>query len=384
MRQVAILGIGQVPVREHWDCSLRELAVGAARAALEDAGANEVDAIYVGNMTSGSLNQQHQLGAVVADFLGQWGVEAVRMEAACGSAGSALRQGILAVASGECETVLAIGVEKMTDTGGRDTTTALVGAADSEYEAIQGVTFVGLNALIMRRYMHEYGYAHDDFAPFAVNAHANGARNPNAMFRKPISQETYCRGRVVADPVTLYDASPIGDGAAALLLVPAARAPAAVQIAGSAVATDTLAIHDREDPLWLQAAALSAQRAYRQASVTPAQVDLFEAHDAFSIMAALSLEACGFAERGEGVRLGQEGAILPGGRIPISTMGGLKARGHPVGATGLYQIAEAALQCRGQAGAAQIDRVRTALAQNIGGSGATVVTHILQRPAARR
>lgn len=377
MRQVAILGVGQTPVREHWSLSLRHLTAMAGRAALEDAGRDRIDALYVGNMTSGSLNQQRHLGALVADALGQWGVEAVKMEAACGSAGSALRQGMIAIASGELEAVLVVGVEKMTESPLRETTAALTQAADSEYEAVHGITFVGLNALIMRRYMHEYGYSHNDFAPFAVNAHANGAKNPNAMFRQPISQRMYEKGRAVAEPISLYDASPIGDGAAALLLVPAAQAPDAVHIIGSASATDTLAIHDRHDPLWLTAAELSAQRAYQQAGITPDEIDLFEAHDAFSIMAALSLEACGFAGRGQGVRLAQEGAILPGGRIPISTMGGLKARGHPVGATGLYQIAEATLQLRGEAGEAQIDGVRTALAQNIGGSGATVVAHIL-------
>jgi acetyl-CoA C-acetyltransferase len=270
-----------------------------------------------------------------------------------------------------------VGVEKMTETPGADTTTALVGAADAEYEGIQGVSFVGLNALIMRRYMHEYGYTHDDFAPFAINAHANGAKNPNAMFRKAITVETFRQGRVVADPVTLFDASPVGDGAAALLLVPAERAPQAVRVLGSAVSTDTVAIHDRSNPLWLEAAEKSAGRAFAQAAVRPQEIDLFEAHDAFSIMAALSLEACGFAQAGEGVRVAQEGEILPQGRIPISTMGGLKARGHPVGATGLYQLSEATLQLRGEAGAAQIDGARVALTQNIGGSGATIATHIL-------
>ncbi len=380
MRQVAILGVGQTPVREHWDEAIRDLAVAAGRAAMDDAGVERADAIYVGNMTGGTLNQQRQLGAVVADFLGQWGSEAVKMEAACGSAGSAMRQGVIAVASGACDAVLAIGVEKMTDTGPEETTTALVGAADAEYEAIHGVTFVGLNALVMRRYMHQYGYSHDDFAPFAVNAHANGAKNPFAMFREPITAQTYSRGRVVADPISLYDASPIGDGAAAVLLVPAEKAPDAVRVTGSAVAVDTLSIHDRENPIWLRAAEQSAERALRQAGLAPDDVDLFELHDAFSIMAALSLEAAGFAAPGQGVRLAQEGAILPGGRIPICTLGGLKARGHPVGATGLYQIVEATLQLRGDAGAAQIDGARIAMTQNIGGSGATIATHILQRP----
>ncbi len=380
MHQVAILGVGQMPVREHWELSLRDLAVGAGRAAMEDADIEQVDAIYVGNMTSGELNQQHHLGALVADFLGQWGVEAVKMEAACGSAASAMRQGLLAIASGEMDTVLVIGVEKMTESLGRKTTSALATAADADYEVVHGVSFVGLNALIMQRYMWEFGYDRRDFAPFALNAHANAARNPNALFRSAIDQKTFDNGRLVADPISLFDASPIGDGAAALLLVPVAKAQDAVRVIGSASAIDTLAIHDREDPLWLKAAEQSVKKAYEQAGIGPEEIDLFELHDAFSIMAALSLEACGFAERGQGVRLGLEGDILPTGRVPIATMGGLKARGHPVGATGLYQLAEATLQLRGDAGEAQIEGARIALTQNIGGSGATVVTHVLERP----
>jgi acetyl-CoA C-acetyltransferase len=378
MREVAILGVGQTPVREHWDISLRALAVEAGRAALADAGVDRPDAVYVSNMNSDRLDGQRHLGALVADYLGLRGIEAVKLEAACGSAGSAMRQGLLAVASGELDRVLVIGAEKLTESLGRETTAALATAADADYEVEHGITFVGLNALIMRRYMHEYGYQHQDFAPFALTAHANAAKNPNALYRYAIDEREYERGREVADPIRLYDASPIGDGAAALLLVPAEHASGAVRVIGSAAATDTLAVHDREDILWLKAAALSAERAYRQAGVGPEDIDFFELHDAFSIMAALSLEACGFAPRGQGVRLGLDGDIRRGGRIPISTMGGLKARGHPVGATGLYQLVEATLQLRGQAGPLQIDRARTAMTQNIGGSGATIVTHILQ------
>lgn len=380
MRDVAILGVGRTPVREHWELSVRDLIAEAGKAALEDSGRNRPDAVFVGNMTAGTLNQQLHLGTVAVDALGLWGVEAMRFEAACGSAGSAMRQGIMAVASGMMDRVLVIGVEKMLDTPPKKTTAALAQAADADYETPSGVTFVALNALVMRRYMHEYGYGHDDFAPFAINAHANGAKNPYALFHEPIGLKEYRRGRAVAPPIQLYDASPIGDGAAAVLLVPASEAPQAVRVAGSAVATDTLAVHDREDPLWLAAAYLSAQRAYQQAGIGPQDVDIFELHDAFSIMAALSLEACGFAERGQGVKLGQEGAIFPKGKLPISTMGGLKARGHPVGATGLYQIVEAALQLRGEAGDAQIDDVHVAMTQNIGGSGATIATHILTKP----
>lgn len=379
MREVAILGVGQTPVREHWDISLRGLAVAAGRAALADADTERVDAIYVSNMNSDRLAGQRHLGPLVADHLGQRGVEAVKLEAACGSAGSAMRQGIMAVASGEMDRVLIIGAEKLTESPGRETTAALATAADADFEVEQGITFVGLNALIMRRYMHEFGYDHRDFAPFAMTAHANAARNPNALYRYAIDEREYERGRDVAAPIKLYDASPIGDGAAALLLVPAAAAPGAVRVAGSASATDTVAVHDREDILWLRAAELSAARAFAQAGIGPDDIDLFELHDAFSIMAALSLEACGFAERGRGVRLGLDGDITLGGRIPISTMGGLKARGHPVGATGLYQLVEATLQLRGQAGPLQVPDARIAMTQNIGGSGATIVTHILRR-----
>jgi len=365
MREVAVLGVGQTPIREHWELSLRDLAISAGRAAMVDAGIDEVDAIYIGNMTSGSINQQRHLGALVADFMGQRGVEAVKME----------------VASGELKRVLVIGVEKMTETSGKKITTALTGAADADFETIHGVSFVGLNALVMRRYMHEYGYQRGDFAPFAINAHANGAKNPNALFRQPITLSQYEKGRTIADPISLFDASPIGDGAAALLLVPAEKAPDAIRVAGTASATDTLGIHDRTDPIWLEGAEASARRAYDQAGIGPEDVDLFELHDAFSIMAALSLEACGFAEPGGGISLAQSGEITPSGRIPISTMGGLKARGHPVGATGLYQLAEATIQLREMAGEAQIENAQIAMTQNIGGSGATVVTHILRRPS---
>jgi acetyl-CoA C-acetyltransferase len=235
--------------------------------------------------------------------------------------------------------------------------------------------------LLMRRYMHEFGVQREDFAPFAVNAHANGANNPHAMFRSPISAEAYARAGMVADPVSMFDAAPLCDGAAALVLCPSdvaakfAREP--VRIRASAVATDRLAVHNRRDLLFLQAAYLSAQKAYLQAGVGPQDINLFELHDAFTVMAALSLEACGFAERGQATRLAKEGGIARNGRIPISTMGGLKARGHPIGATGVYQIVELVMQLRGEAGANQVNG-HLGMAQSLGGSGATAITHILE------
>lgn len=382
MREVAILGIGQVPVDEHWDKRLVELAGDAIFAALEDAEVKRVEALYVGNMMAGQLDRQTHLGALISDWVGFRGIEAMTVEAACGSGALALRTAMIAVGSGLVSSALAVGVEKMTDTSPTETTAALATAASADWEGIHGVTFVGLNALIMRRYMHEYGWAHGDFAPFSINAHANGALNPNARFQAPITKEVYQNAPMIADPINLMDASPIGDGAAAAVVVPlelvkGMNSKPLVKIAGSAVATDSLAVHDRHDPLWLSAAEKSAAEVYRQAGVGPDQVDFFEVHDAFSIMAALSLEACGFAERGQGPRLALDGEISREGRIPVATLGGLKARGHPVGATGMYQVVEAVQQLRGEAGPAQIDGARVGLTQNIGGSGATIISHIL-------
>ncbi|MBN1877097.1 MAG: thiolase domain-containing protein [Anaerolineae bacterium] len=382
MRDVAIIGVGQTPVGEHWTTSIRHLTLEASLSALRDANIDQVDAIYVGNMLSGEITGQSHLGALVADFMGMTGVEALKVEAACASGSAAVRVGYMAVASGLLDLVLVVGVEKMTDTSGRETTSALAMAADSEYEVSQGLSFVGLNALLMRRYMHEFGWQREDFANFAINAHANGMHNPNAMFHLKISPESYARSSMIASPVSLFDASPVCDGAAAVVLAPAQYArtlsPTPVKICGSALATAPLAIHDRKMPLELEAARISAQRAYKQVGITPADISFFEVHDAFTIMAALSLEASGFAQKGQGVRMALEGDITINGRLPISTMGGLKARGHPVGATGIYQIVEAVIQLRGLAGPNQVKNARLGMTQNIGGSGATIVTHILE------
>ncbi|MGQ9598874.1 MAG: thiolase domain-containing protein [Anaerolineae bacterium] len=385
MRDVSIIGVGQTKVAEHWDRSLRHLAGEAVLAAMRDAHIEPaaVEALYVGNMLSGLLNGQEHLGALIADFIGLRGIEALKVEAACGSGAAALRLGYAVVAGGVHDLVVVGGVEKMTDTVNAETTTGLAMAADADYESIHGITFVGINALLMRRYMVEYGVKHEDFAFFTVNAHRNAAGNPNAMYREQVTAEQFCRARMIADPINLLDSSGIGDGAAAVVLCPTSmageyRTEGVVRIRASSMATDAVAVHDRPDPLWLSAAEASAFKAYQQAGVGPRDIDLFELHDAFTIMSALSLEAAGFAERGKGVWLAQAGEIAREGRIPICTMGGLKARGHPVGATGVYQVVEAVLQLRGEAGPNQIQNARLGMAQNIGGSGATVITHILE------
>jgi acetyl-CoA C-acetyltransferase len=383
MREVAVIGIGQTPVDEHWEKSLRELAGEAVFLAMMDSGRQLVDGLFAANMMAGILSHQENLGAMITDWVGLKGVEAVKVEAACGSGAAALRMALMAVSSGMMDSAIAVGVEKMTEGIPVDVTAALATAADADYEAAQGVSFVALNALVMRRYMYEFGWQHTDFAPFSINAHANAVHNPNARLRSPISEKDYQNARMVADPINLLDASPTGDGAAAVLIVPADQAPddgrPKIVIAGSGAATDTLAVHDRKDPTWLEAAALSARRAYSHAGLKPQDIDLFELHDAFSIMSALSLEASGFAERGQGPRLALEGEIGLRGRIPITTMGGLKARGHPVGATGLYQIVEVVQQLRCSGGPNQVENARVGMAQSIGGSGANILTHILMR-----
>jgi len=383
MREVAIIGIGQTKVDELWGKSLRELAGDASLAALHDAGLDRVDAVYVGNMMSGSANQQLHLGAYVADWIGMRYSEAFHTEAACSSGAASFRTALMAVASGEVDTALAVGVEKMTDSPGDEITSQLATAADAEWEAGQGLSFVALNALIMRRYMHEYGWKKEDFAGFSVNAHANAMANPFARFHEPITAESYAKAPMIADPINLMDASAIGDGAAAAILVPLNRVRSSaggriVIVAGSGAATDTIAIDQRSEPTWLKAAYLSSKMAYEQAGVTPQDIDLFELHDAFSIMAALSLEANGFAERGKGPQLALDGEILLSGRIPVATRGGLKARGHPVGATGMYQIVEVVQQLRGEAVGSQVEKARVGMAQNIGGSGSNIITHILR------
>jgi acetyl-CoA C-acetyltransferase len=383
MRQVAILGIGQTKIDEHWDLSLREIGGEAAFAAMQDAGVEKVDALFVGNMLSPLVSGQNQLGAFFSDWIGLWGQEAVKAEAACASGAAALRAGLMAVAAGDIESALVVGVEKMTDKAGHDVTAALATAADADYEVEQGVSFVGINALIMRRYMHEYGWNHASFAPFSINAHANAMHNPFARLHQKINVDQFERSAMVATPINLLDASPTGDGAAAVVLVPAERVASLtgkprITVAGSASATDSIAVHSRKDPLFLSAGYESARRAYAMAGVEPKDIDVFELHDAFSIMSALSLEACGFAERGQGVRLGLDNEISPQGRVPICTRGGLKARGHPVGATGMYQVVEVIQQLRGECNGTQVDGARIGMAQNIGGSGATILTHILK------
>lgn len=384
MTDVVIAGVGQTPVGEHWDTSLRELALHAIEAAIQDAGGIQPQALFVGNMLSPTVSGQAHLGALIADFSGLTGNEALTVEGAGASGGLALRQAYMLVAAGAAEAALVIGVEKLTDQTGNEVEAAISTAVDSDYEAVQGLTPTAQSALLMRRYLHEFNISHDSFAGFPVVAHANGVNNPNAMFRRAIKVASYQRAGMISDPLNMFDIAPGADGSAALLLtrrdlLPPSFSHPLVRISGSSSVTDTLALHDRPDPLAFQAARLSAERACRQAGILPADIDLFELFDAFSIYATLSLEATGFAERGQGWQLAQNGDLNLDGSLPISTFGGLKARGNPGGATGVYQVVEAVLQLRDQAGKNQVANARRALVQCLGGPASTAATHVLER-----
>ncbi len=380
MRDVSIIGIGQTKVAEHWDRGLADLAVEATLAALDDAGLDGADILYVGNMLGGVLSGQEHLGALLADLAGLRGMPALRVEAADASGGVALHQAYQAVAGGAADTALVVGVEKMTDRLPQATEEGLMLAGLGDYEAAQGVTYVSQTAMLMQRYLHEHSLEVGDFAQFPVNAHRNAAANPFAMYRNQISEKAYRQAKMIASPINLLDGAPWADGAAAVVLVPTEGAQAlgrpSIRVLASALVTDALSLTEREDALALTAARESAQRAYQQAGLGPESIHLAELHDAFSILAALTLEACGFAARGQGVKLGQGGEIGRGGRIPIATLGGFKARGNPVGASGVYQAVEVVQQLRGAAGQSQIANARVGLAQNLGGNGATAVTHI--------
>lgn len=382
MRRVAIIGVGITKFGEHWDKGLRDLALEAGIKAIEDANisGDKIDAAYVGNMAGGSFAFQEHLGALLADQLGLNPIPVTRVEAACASGSLALRQGYLAVASGMHDIVVVGGVEKMTDLSTNQITAILGAAGDQEWELFMGATFPGLYALMMRRYMHEYNAKEEDFAYVAVKNHRHALNVPYAQFRREITVEDVMNSKYVAKPIKVLDSSPITDGAAAVVLAPLEIAESftdkPVEILASAQATDTLALHDREEITYVKSAEIAAQKAYKQANLTPKDIDVAEVHDAFTVGEVLAVEALGFFPRGEGHKAAREGLTTFGGDIVVNTSGGLKAAGHPVGATGVKQAVEIALQLRGEATGRQVRNAQYGLSHNVGGSGATAIVHI--------
>jgi acetyl-CoA C-acetyltransferase len=385
MRDVAVIGAGCTTFGEKWNVSFRNLFVEAGILALEDAGVagEQIDAMYVGNMSAGRFVEQEHIGALIADYTGlaSHHIPSTRVEAACASGGLSFRQAVIAVASGMEDIVVAAGVEKMTDVASGASVDALTGAADREWEGFVGATFPGLYAMIATDYMNRYPLTREQLALVAVKNHYNGARNPIAQFQQEITTETVIRSSLVADPLRLFDCSPITDGAAAVVLAPLERAreftDTPVKVLASAQASDTITLHDRRDISTLDASVAAGRRAFEMAGLSTRDIDLVEVHDCFTIAEICAIEDLGFCLKGEAGKLTEEGVTALHGSLPVNTSGGLKACGHPVGATGNKQVYEIVLQLRGEAGKRQIEGARIGMTQNVGGTGATVAVHIL-------
>ncbi len=385
MRDVAVIGAGCTTFGEKWNTSFRNLFVEAGILALDDAGVagEQIDGLYVGNMSAGRFVEQEHIGALIADYAGlaSHHIPATRVEAACASGGLSFRQAVIAVASGMEDIVVAAGVEKMTDVAPGASVDTLAGAADREWEGFVGATFPGLYAMIATDYMNRYPLTREQLAQVAVKNHFNGARNPIAQFQQEITLDTVMRSSLVADPLRLFDCSPITDGAAAVVLAPLDRAreftDSPVKVLASAQASDTITLHDRRDISTLDATVAAGRRAFMMAGLSTADIDLVEVHDCFTIAEICAIEDLGFCRKGEAGRLTEEGATALNGDIPVNTSGGLKACGHPVGATGIKQVFEIVQQLRGEAGRRQIDGAAIGMTHNVGGTGATVAVHIL-------
>ncbi|MFN3909994.1 MAG: thiolase domain-containing protein [Candidatus Anstonellaceae archaeon] len=386
MRQVAIVGVGMTKFGEDWNRGFRELILEAGIKALEDAGLSgkEIDGIYCGTMAPGPLIGQEHSAALLADWMGLNPVPSVRVEAACASGGVALRQGYLAVASGLHDCVVVGGVEKMTDVPGPDVISTLGGAGDEEWELFFGATFPSIYALMARRYMYEYKASEEQLAAVAVKNHRHGAKNKYAQFQKEIDINTVLSSKVVSSPLKVFDCSPVTDGAAAVILMSMEKAKRIVQqpieIIASAQASDTLALHDRQSLTEIQATKVAAKKAFELAGLKPEDINVAEVHDCFTIAEILAIEDIGFFKKGEGAKAAEENLTSFDGQIPINTSGGLKACGHPVGATGIKQAVEITWQLRGEANSRQVKGAKIGLTHNVGGSGATCVIHILKNP----
>jgi len=387
MRSVSIIGIACTKFGERWDVSLRDMIAEAGVMAIEDAkiAGDQIEALFVGNMSGGRFVEQEHIGALIADCAGlsRLHIPSTRVEAACASGGLALRQGVLAVASGYHDIVIAAGVEKMTDVSSGTAADALASAADREWECFFGATFPALYAMMAKLHMRRFGTTHDQMAQVAVKNHHHAGFNPVAQYHMEITIEDVDKSPMVADPLHVLDCSPISDGAAAVVLVPTEMAKrfadTPIRIVASAQASDTLALHDRRDLTTLDATVHAARQAFAQAKIEPRQVDVAEVHDCFTIAEILAIEDLGFVEKGQGGPATEEGMTALGSELPINTSGGLKACGHPVGATGIKQAYEIALQLRGEAGRRQVDEAEIGLIHNVGGSGGTALVHILSR-----
>jgi acetyl-CoA C-acetyltransferase len=383
MREVAAIGVGITKWGELWKKSFRDIYVETALLALKDAGVDRVDSMYVGSMSSGLFVGQEHIAALLADYLGQTPVPATRVETACASGGLALKLGYMEVASGVSDVVLVSGIEKMTDVSGNEATYALGTAADQEYEGYHGLTFPGLYALIAVAHKERYGTTREQLAMVAVKNHKNGAKNPVAQFPFEVTVDQVLSSVMIADPLRILDCSPITDGAAAIILCPAEMAKKigkpVIKVIGTGHATDSIELSQRKDLTWLNASYLAAKKAYEMAGKKPEDIDFVEVHDCFTIAEICVIEALGFVDKGKGGEAVEKGLTEIGGKIPVNPSGGLKAKGHPVGASGVAQAVEVIKQLRGECGDRQVSDARIGMTQNMGGSGASSVVHIFER-----
>lgn len=385
MRSVSIIGVGLSKFGEQWESSLRDLVTEAGVRAIMDAGIDgkDVQAVFGGCMASGSFASQEHIGALIVDQLGLNPVPSTRCEAACASGGVALRAGYLAIASGMYDVVAVGGVEKMTDIDVEEAAVALAGAGDQEWELFNGATFPALYALMARRHILEYGTTEEQLAAVAVKNHANGVNNPYAQYQKAITVDEVMKSGYIASPLKLLDCSPITDGAAAVILCASEKAKkfndAPVEIAASSQASDTLGLASRESLTRLKASEVAGRDAFKQAKIEAKNVNFAEVHDCFTIGEIMAVEDLGFFKKGLGGKATADGETALNAKISVNASGGLKAKGHPVGATGVAQACEAVWQLRGQAGKRQVANAEIGLTHNVGGSGATAVVHVFKR-----
>ncbi|MGC8670719.1 MAG: thiolase domain-containing protein [Thermoprotei archaeon] len=376
-----VVGTGLTKIGRRWEDSLSDLFAEASRQAIEEAGI-QPQAVFVGNMVAGELDGQEHLGLALEDGAGVFPfVPAFKVESACSSGGSALLAGYMAVKSGVYDSALVVGVEKLSEEPSDNITTALAEAADADFEAYYGASFTSLNALLMRSYMKEYNVPRDWLSEIAVMMHKNAVDNPYAQLRKAITVDDVNRSRVIADPIRLLDCSPTGDGAAAILLTKPelAKGDVQVELAGMGVGVDTIGVNGRVSLSDVPATARAARAAFSAAKVEVKDLDVLEVHDAFTIMAALALEDIGVVGKGEGAKFFHEGSAERDGKLPVNPEGGLKARGHPVGATGVYGAVEVVRQLQGKAGKMQVPNAEIGAFHNLGGSGSHAVIGVFKR-----
>lgn len=377
LMKINVLGVGMTKFGELWDRDVFILAQEAAKKAILDSGIEpkKIDAVFVANMLASKLDNQDHLGAVVTSQLGL-SIPAVRVEGACASGGLAIHQGVQAILSGLYETVLVVGVEKMTDVSSCEITTALMGAG-AEEERTAGLTFPGLYALMARSHMEQFGTTREHMAAVAVKNHFHASFNDHAHFPFEVTVEKVLSSASISFPFTLFDASPISDGAAAVILS-SKSVKKGVSITGSAVATDTIGLAERKSLTTLTATKTASEKARKQAGIELSDISVVEVHDCFTIAEIMAMEDLGFCKKGDGGAFIASGHTRLGNKMPVNTSGGLKACGHPVAATGVKQIVELTHQLRGNGGNRQVKGAKVGLAHNVGGTGATVVVHILQ------